>query len=124
MLAISLFEMYDNNENAAKSVRKSLNYVMNTLYPDFTKNDCLDGRNRYSKSVVSYTALTFAKYNEGICYLTKWIDHVRENNNIGKELQGLAVITDITRFIASDMNALTIIWENIFRKKLIMSIMV
>ena len=71
LCAVSLFECFSKNTRAENAVRKGLDYVLNTIYPDLTRIDCIDGRNRYNKQAcLGYTAPTFYKYREGTAYLS------------------------------------------------------
>jgi hypothetical protein len=101
--AISLFELYDDNPRAGNAVRKNLDYRLETLYPNFRGNDCLEGRTNYSKGIVPYTALTFNRYPEGRDYLARWIDYLNSEQPAGRRLhealQGLAVISDLATLL-------------------------
>lgn len=97
--AISLFELFDGNPIAATAVRRNLQYRLNTFYPNFRGNDCLEGRISYSNRIFPYTAPTFCHYPEGRIYLSRWMDYIQYEQPIGRRLhealQGLAVISDL-----------------------------
>lgn len=103
LAAISLFELYSGNEMAGRAIEKSLDYVLNTIYPDFSKMGCVDGRNRYTRSVGAHTAITFFKYSRGIAYLSKWIEYLPLHSDLGRGLQGLAVLTDLMLNMPDDV---------------------
>lgn len=105
--AVSLFAHYDRNGRAEETVRRNLAFVLSATYPNLSKNDCLDGRNRYTEAISAYTALTFHRYAQGRSYLLAWIRGVRSLNDtahsIGRRLQGLAVLTDLTALLPDDI---------------------
>jgi hypothetical protein len=116
--AVSLFELFDNNAQAADTIRKSLDFVLATSYPDLSHNAAVDCRNHYSPGRVAYTAPTFCKSEPGRAYLTRWIDQVTRRQepgaSIAYKLQGLAVVTDLAVHLppdapCSDANPMTFV---------------
>jgi len=70
--AVSLFEHFTGNKKLQVAVEKCLDYTLNTIYPDFSKIGCIDGRNRHTRDISPYTAPTYYKYEGGIAYLSEW----------------------------------------------------
>lgn len=97
--AVSLFGIFDDNARAAEAVRRNLDYRLQTLYPNFRGNDCLEGRVHYSPGIFPYTAATFGNSREGKTYLARWIDYLQleqpEERRLSEALQGLAVVSDL-----------------------------
>lgn len=100
--AVSLFEMYSSNAKASEAVEHNLQYVLATLYPDFTKNECMDGRNRYARGITHYTAPTFYKSDAGKAYLTRWVRYIREQGDVDKDLKGVTVLADMARMMPEE----------------------
>ncbi len=100
--AISIYALLSKNPKADRAVEKCLDYAINTLYPDFTNIEVLDGRNKYSDRISAHTAPTYSRSEKGTIYLSNWIKHFNESENFGVNRQGLVVITDIVRYLEED----------------------
>lgn len=97
--ALSIFAEQTGDVRVLKALERHLVYVYETLYPNFSRNDCVDGRYWYTLTPFPYTAPSYLRFNHGKAYLQRWIERIGSVPNIGHytglSLQGLTALTGV-----------------------------
>ena len=97
--ALSIYAERTNDARVLKALERHFDYVCETLYPNFSRNDCVDGRYWYTLTPFPYTAPSYLRFNRGKEYLERWIERIGSIPQIGHytglSLQGLTALTGV-----------------------------